>query len=219
MRLRVILVGWALVVLFAGPAPAAPLTRDLGQGLGYVRLHELPGDLPPRSAGAATPCVVDVRYVRADAEVAGAFVAWLRFRATPRSPVFVLANVDTSEALVGPLVGRGRASGIVVIGAARGGFHPDVSVNFSEEGERRAYNALEQGAALEKLLTDNPGKVRNDEASLVKDHSPYEIPAELPKDRPGEKQVSSQVDATLQRAVHLHRALVALKRISPSSGR
>jgi len=60
------------------------------------------------------------------------------------------------------------------------------------------------------LLTDNPDKVRNDEASLSKDRV-AEASAEA-TDR-ANKKPAPPIDVALQRAVHLHRALVALRKI------
>lgn len=200
------------VALLTVVAVAAPLTQDLGQGLAYVRVHELPGDLPSQSEGRPPPCVIDIRYVQAEPDVATAFFAWVKFRASARSPIFVLANADTAEALLRPLVGHERGAGVVVIGAARRSFRPDLAVEISEEAERRAYNALEQGTPVTKLVTDYPDKIRNDEASLSK-----ELPAppagEIAPAVPAAGRQAPTIDAALQRAMHLHRALVALKRI------
>ena len=79
----------------------------------------------------------------------------------------------------------------------------------SAEEERRAYDALEQGVAIDTLLSDNPNQVRNDEASLSKDR----VAEAAAESADATKRVTPPLDATLQRAVHLHRALVALKRI------
>src|SRR3954466_15150831 len=109
---------------------AAPLERDLGYGLIYVRTHELPQDLPEKPVtGRVPPCVVDLRYVRAEGESAAAFLAWLKLRATPRSPVFVLANGETAPALLKPLAQHERAAGILVVGIPSNNFQPDVIVN------------------------------------------------------------------------------------------
>ena len=200
-------------LIVATVAHAAPLERELGNGLAYVRVHELPGDLPaPPAAGRVTPCVVDLRYVPADADAATAFLAWLKFRASPRSPVFILANAQTGGALLKRLAAHERGAGIVVVGIPAEAFQPDVAVKASADVERRAYDALEQGAPLVKLLTDNPDKVRNDEASLSKDRL-AEAAADAADDAVHGKHESPPIDATLQRAVHLHRTLVALKRI------
>jgi hypothetical protein len=178
----------------------------------YFRLRELPADLPAQPAGRPPPCIVDVRYLNADADAAAAFASWLKSRATPRTPVFVLANADTSRPLLAALAQHERGAGIAVVGIERGMFRPDVAVKASAEDERRAFLALEQGTPIATLLTDNPNKVRNDEASLSPDRSAQ--PTAQPTDGSRtEKRDAPPIDATLQRAVHLHRALVALKRI------
>ena len=204
----------ALLALAIPGAAAAPLERDLGSGLIYFRVRELPADLPPAPAANARvlPCVVDLRYVKADSDAAAALLAWVNFRAKPRIPVIVLANADTSAALVKPLMERPRSAGVVVLGIPGRNFAPHVAVSSSAENERRAYEALERGAPLVALLTDNPNKVRNDEASLSKDRL-AEASADAADDALSGKPSTPPIDATLQRAVHLHRSLVALKRI------
>jgi hypothetical protein len=189
---------------------AAPVEREIGNGLVYFRVHKLPDDLPGKPAGRVAPSIVDLRYVDADAGAAAVLFTWLKNRATSRSPVFVLANADTSPALLKVISGNPRGSGIVVVGIPSGAFRPDVSVKGSAEDERRAYAALEKETTLRTLLTDNPDKVRNDEASLSKDRL-AEASADAAKDV-GRKE-PPPIDVTLQRAVHLHRALVALKKI------
>ncbi|MBL9188928.1 MAG: hypothetical protein JNK23_15705 [Opitutaceae bacterium] len=204
-----------LVLLFstlAVAAVAAPLERDLGQGLGYVRVKRLPADLPAPPAGKIPPCVIDVRYVEADATAVTTFAAWLRFRASPRAPVFVIANAATSPALLEAIAPRVAGDGVIVIGAAGGRFRPDSAVKITPEEERKAYDALENGADVATLLADNPDKVRNDEASLVRGQTGA-APADLPEESAAAapRRPTPTVDAALQRALHLHRALVALK--------
>lgn len=206
---------WWLAFLGAlSGAAAAPLERDLGQGLKFYRVHELPADLPPNppaSSGRVPPCVVDLRYVRADADAATAMQAWLRFRAKPRSPVFVLANAETSPALLRALADREPGAGIVLLGVPSRNLKPDVATRVSADDERRAYDALESGTPVASLLTDNPDKVRNDEASLSRDRL-AEASADAASDA-AEPKRDTPIDATLQRAVHLHRALVALRKL------
>jgi hypothetical protein len=208
-RLRLCLVPG---LIWAATLWSAPVERDLGQGLVYARIHELPRDLPAKPAARVPACVVDVRYVRAPTAATTAFVAWLRFRATPHSPVFVLANAETEPELVRALAGHQPAAGVFVVGIPGGSFTPDIAVKGTAERERRAYDAFEQGAALAQVLTDNPEKVRNDEASLSKDRL-AEAAAEAAEDVLTGKSAVTPVDASLQRAVHLHRALLALKKI------
>lgn len=191
-------------------ATAAPVERDVGVGLVYVRVHALPADLPAKPAGRVAPCILDLRYVDADADAAAVFSTWLKSRAAPRTPVFVLANTETSLPLLKILAVHERAKGIVVVGIERGSLKPDVAVKASPEAERRAYDALEKGTPIAALITDHPSKVRNDEASLSKDRL-----AEASADSAdgSTKAPPPVIDATLQRAVHLHRALVALRKI------
>lgn len=200
-----------LLIAFAAAAgQAAPVVHSLGNNLIYVRVHKLPADLPAKPEGKAPACVVDLRFVEADPDVATAFGAWLKFSAAPRSPVFVLVNAGTSAALLRTLQGRESTAGAVVIGPAFGQFSPDLAVRTSAEDERRAYDAFENGETIEALITDNPDKVRVDEASLA-------------RERGGEPEEAGRgaaagrsppvVDAAIQRAVHLHRSLVALKKI------
>lgn len=198
---------WLGLIVFSGlaiAAGAAPLVHDLGQGLVYVRVRELPGDLPAQPAGAAAPCVLDLRYVVAGRDATAAFSAWLKFRASPRTPVFVLANRETSPELRRALDEPHRGAGIAVIGIPGLDFAPEVPVRATPESERAAYEALDQGKPLAALLRDNPDKERNDEARLLQ-------PSVAPP-KTGEAQAAT-IDASLQRAVHLHRALAALRRI------
>lgn len=204
-----------LAVTLASPfiSSAAPLERDLGQGLRLIRLHELPADLPTAAPEKrAAPVVVDIRYVHADDEAAAAFHAWVKARATSRGPVFLLANADTSRDLLKPFTDRQPESRVVVIGVPARRFQPHVTVQMSADDERRAYDALEKGATLASVLVDNPSKVRNDEASLSRDRL-AEASADTAADELAPKSDAPPVDATLQRAVHLHRTLVALRRL------
>jgi hypothetical protein len=206
-------IGLVLVFLLLAPlwaAPAAPVERDLGGGLVYVRVHRLPADLPAKPAGRVAPCVIDVRYVEAADDAAAAFSAWLKFRANPRAPVFVLANSETSAPLLKVLAAGERGAGVVLVGIESDRFRPDVPVKSTSADERRAYDALEKGTALANLLADHPNKVRHDEASLTRDRPLDPPPAD---EAAGGTTGSAPVDATLQRAVHLHRALVALKKL------
>jgi hypothetical protein len=211
-------------------APAAPpalsssngLDRDLGHGLAFHRVHQLPGDLPAADSARGKPCVLDLRYVHADADAAAAFAAWLKFNASARAPVFILANADTSAALLASAAPRSPGASVVVIGAAAPGFTPDIAVKISPDAERKAYDALEHGASVESLLAENAGKPRNDEARLAKDRlpdsgsaddSPGAISTPAAEDAAQPPPAPPLLDAALQRAVHLHRALVALRKL------
>jgi hypothetical protein len=202
--------GW----LSDGRAAAAPLVRDLGQGLLYYRAHHLPGDLPAAGPGARVACVLDLRFADGDPAAPAALAAWIGFNATPRTPVLVLANPATSSALLGPLA-RLDDGGLIVVGPAEAGFHPDIAVNTSPSADRQAYEALDHGTPLAALLSDHPEKPRMDEAELAREHLPDSALAEAGPDRKAEPAPaqSPAPDRVLQRAVQIHRGLVALKQI------
>jgi hypothetical protein len=185
--------------------------RDLGMGLAYHRIHALPADLPPAAGGRPPPCVVDLRFVQTHRAGITAFQKWAMGRTSVHSPVFVLVNGATDGELLALLRSHEWAPGLMTIGIATRNFRPDVAVEAAAADERTAYDAFEQGATMASLLDDHPGKIRYDETSLGKDRR-AEQPArsaEAAKENPPAR----KVDPVLQRAVHLHRALLALKRL------
>jgi hypothetical protein len=210
-----------LFLVLAVAARAASLDFDLGKGLAYHRIHQLPVDLPTAEAARLQPCVLDLRYVTGDAAAAAALAAWLKFHATARAPVFILANSATSSALVAPLATPRPGASIVVIGGAAPGFSPDLALKISPDVERRAYDALEHGTALETLITEATDKPRNDEAKLAKDRALDPAPVDEPRttsSAESEKVAKPSppaplIDAALQRAVQLHRTMLALKKL------
>jgi hypothetical protein len=206
-----------LIVLAPAPATAAPQTRDLGLGLVYSRARSIPGDLPPAASVCGHPCVLDLRYASGDRAAGAALDAWLRIQCSLRTPVFLLANAGTSPALLAGLGPSGRAPGLVTLGAAGAGFQPDIPLRVSPAAERRAYEALDKGAPIESLLGENPDKPRNDEARLAREHisdsAPDDDDADTAALTSAPEPPPPLVDAALQRAVHLHRALLALRRL------
>ena len=111
-----------------------------------------------------------------------------------------------------------RGAGVVTL-APRGRSSADISVHLSAADDRRAYDALEHGTALADLLTSEPHKERHDEAALVRDRT-----APVAEDAPSAEDPAPDasapaaaapppLDLLLQRAVQLHRALRALKRL------
>lgn len=203
-----------LFFALAGLANAAPLpgpVRDLGKGLVYFRVHELPTDIPSPQAGQPlAACVLDLRFAKTDAASPAALKAWVRFNASVRTPVFVLENSGTDPALLAALSGSGPA-GQVVLAPDSEKLAPDIAVKVSPEVDRRAYDALEKGESVASLLTDFPDKPRIDEAYLEKEHIPDSSAPDVPEDKP--MAARPLVDVMLQRAVQLHRGLLAMRRI------
>jgi hypothetical protein len=207
-------------LLLAARTLVAAAPTDLGQGLLYCRVHALPADLPAAST-AKSDLVLDLRYALTDDTGATAFSAWLGFR-TATHPVFILVNASTGPALLHALAERPAPSGVVALGPPLPAFMPDVPLKISVTTERRAYDAFDHGTALDSLIVEKIDKPRYDEASMVKDHvSDSEAPApddeadaaakpDPAKDKPAPPPL---IDLALQRAVQLHRALLALHKI------
>ncbi|HMD62100.1 MAG TPA: hypothetical protein VKG78_11740 [Opitutaceae bacterium] len=206
---RLLAAATAACALLRPGAEAAP-ARDLGLGLSYYRVHQLPSDLPVSTTGRPGPCILDLRFAKCGAADAAALRAWVRTSASARCPVLVLENAATSPALLAALPGNGPA-GLIVLAPAADGLSPDIPVRVAADVDRRAYDALEKGAPVETLLSDNPEKPRVDEAYLEKEHlSDSEAPdAAARKPSPA----APLVDSMLQRAVQIHRGLLALKSI------
>jgi len=194
------------------PATATEPT-DLGQGLSYLRVHS-PAD---SVKAAATPgaLVLDLRYATADdASVVGLQSA---LAARPAgAPLFILVSPATPPAFA-PLL---RQSPALTLGPAGTQPAPKVVVKTDAASDRLAYDALEAGATIGTLISGKIEKERFDEATLVHEFNngnPDAMPPTPPdptapktagpSDRP-----AVLTDRVLQRAVHLHHALLALRR-------
>lgn len=194
---------WAL----PGPCRGAAASFDLGMGLTYHRLHELPADIPKAvSAGAR---VLDLRFLKADASSGAALAAWLRFNASARAPLFILENAESSGVL--KALALGPHPNVIFLAPDASGVQADILVAVSAAADRKAYEALEKGFPIAGLLSDNPQKERVDEAYLEKEHLSDSDAPEPGGDRP--EPPGPLVDLLLQRAVQLHRGLLALKKL------
>ena len=204
-----------LFSLFCLLCSGAELT-DLGQGLSYLRIHSVADSATTLrqvvpNAGAL---VLDLRYATANDESAAALKSALADRAA-NAPLFILVGPATPAAL-GPVI---SASPALTLGAPGSHPAPKVTVQTDAATDRRAYDALEAGTALDKLITGKIEKERFDEATLVQEFKngnpepeppPTPDPTVAPTAGTPEKP-APLTDRVLQRAVHLHRALLALK--------
>ena len=189
---------------------AATLVRDLGQGLAYYRVHDIPQDQPAPASGRPGACVLDLRFAKADETGASVLKDWVMFNVSARTPIFVLENAQTDPALLAVLPAKGPV-GLVVLAPESARIGPAIAVKVAPEDDRKAYDALEKGADVKSLLSDYPDKPRIDEAYLEKEHIADSDAPDLPTDKPLPPR--PLVDAMLQRAVQLHRGLLALKKI------
>ncbi len=218
-----------VLVLLLALSPAATVhaatAQDLGAGLAYYRLTTLPADLP--ASATAKACILDLRYATGDDAAGDALTAWLKFHAGPRTPVLLLANAATAPALLHALSTAALPAGTLTLGQPAPGFAPDVPITkTTADTERRAYDAFAQGTTLAALIEEKVTKPRHDEAEMVRRRAAgepweYEPADEDEKSTPGTIAPATPapaistaplIDATLQRAVHLHRALQALGR-------
>lgn len=201
-------------------APVAVTAVDLGQGLRYVRVHRLPGDLPT-SGDAPGSLAIDLRFSASEAGGVEALAAWLKFRTSPARPTFVLCNEESDAAVRDALTSVKDTPGLLTIGPAADHFEPDIVIDVTADEDRAAYRAFESGTSLPQLLAENADKVRNDEAALARERTPVagsdqEAPAATdPVD--SKANTPPPIDRVLQRAIQIHRGLVVLKRVPAAS--
>lgn len=205
LRLSLLVSCTALAALLRASEPA-----DLGEGLTYVRVHAAPAEV----AAAATALdsgralVLDLRYTAALSDAAPLTAALARRPA--KQPLFVLVSADTPATL------RPDALPAQVFTLGVDGLKPAPTVAIAQTAaaDRAAYDALENGAKLADLISGRLDKERFDEASLVKEFQAGNRNAEPPPEpdpaHPASGASAKLTDRVLQRAVHLHRALLAL---------
>ncbi|MET0262428.1 MAG: hypothetical protein ABW223_05995 [Rariglobus sp.] len=195
----------ALTVLLAVGLRAT----SLGPDLSYIRAGTDVATAT-KSIGNGS-AVLDLRYATDEAAAAPLFTAIKSAPANPQRILIVLLSPETSLGLRARLAGLSR---ILTVGRAATDFKTDIVVTTSSEADRRAFDALVAGTPPEKLMIENADKPRFDESTLVKEHATG-IAAEHPTPSKTEADAPEKplVDAVLQRAVHIHRGLVALRKI------
>lgn len=182
---------------------ATTLEHDLGRGLVYMRVTQVPEDLPARSHAPAI--VLDLRYASGDD-----IGAWLTAYAAPQTPIFVLANTTTQKAL---RQSAQNVAGSMIIGIAGEGFTPDIALEITDEEEKRAYEALTLTEDINTLLYPANDKERYDEAAIVEvrvealetTDSPQ---SDLESDAPSPETL---IDQAILRAVQIHRGWLVLR--------
>ncbi|MSU69716.1 MAG: hypothetical protein EXS39_02855 [Opitutaceae bacterium] len=209
---------------FAAPpaaSAAAAVAHPLGRNLAYVRVHSLPGDLPASSTRHQGLLVLDLRFVQADEDASRAFAAWLKFQARPAFPVIVLVNAQTSLTLLAPLADSQSPAGVISIAPAAESIRADIVLHLAAEDDRLAYDAFEHGAPLEELIAPRLDKARHDESTVNQERAtgaangadPDSTNDLVSRPNAGARASPVPLDAVLQRAVQLHRALLALGKI------
>jgi hypothetical protein len=188
------MIRFLLALALIGTAHAA----GLAPGLAYVR-----------STDAA---------VIAKALETGSVVLDLRTVTEPVKPLRV-PRTRALLVLVSPDTPAVNLPGAITLGRAAPGFKTDLAVTTTAQAETLALNALAAGTAPETLIIENADKPRFDESLLVREHhtgstgfpdGSEDSPAAKPAAAPAPPGI---IDPVLQRAVHVYRGLVALKKI------
>jgi len=188
-----------LGVLLATLVGAKTLEHDLGRGLVYMRITQVPDDLPVRSKAPAI--VIDLRYANGDD-----ISEWLTTYAAPQTPIFVLANTATQKIL---RQSAQRVAGSIIIGIASGSFTPDIVLDITDEEEKNAYDALTLTKDINTLLYPTTQKERYDEAAMLeaRDEAPNSPQSEVESD---EHAPEPLLDQAILRAVQIHRGWLVL---------
>lgn len=215
MRLRqiVIFLGACVLAICARAAVAEP--ADLGEGLSYLRVHSLGESTQALKTALADgrAWVIDLRRATTSVEESASFGESLGRRAG-KSPLFLLVSPDTPAPLAAALESLPR--GVLTLGVEDSKPTPAVVIAQSADADRRAYDAADGGMTLESLITGRIDKERYDEASLVREFengvsNPSPPPGPDVTGQPAAEKAPVLTDRVLQRAVHLHRAQLALR--------
>jgi hypothetical protein len=221
------------IVLFLGAISSsqAAIEKELGQALAYVRVTDASADasLAVDTIERRPALVLDLRSLPADEKFAAVIHSALAKPPAPHAVRFVLVNATTAPAILAAL-NDDAFKYVVTLGPRSPAIEPDIAISISDEEDGRAYAALAAGTPLEKLITDNHEKPRYDEARLVQDHTNGVTPPDslLPADADDDsvttepdaekkpaaaKKTAPPVDLVLERAVQIHRSLLALKKL------
>ncbi len=154
-------------LLLTSALSAAPLVRELGDGLGYARIAQLPDDLPDTAKVPGPALVLDLRNVPATTDTANAFALWLTLQDRAKAPLLVLLNPDTAPLIREVLHSQAGRPGILTLGPTTPDYAPDIVVPLSADADRLAYAALDNTCPIADLVSRKLDKPRYDEASLV----------------------------------------------------
>lgn len=188
-------------------------TVDLAPGLRYLRIHSLEKSALELAAVLnlnQTPALVlDLRYV---ANEKGAAQAINALNSHPAKPVLYILVSPETPAEVAAVIST-TPTRLITLGIRNSQPQPKVVVDQTAADDRAAYAALDNGTSLAALVSGKIDKEHFDEAELVKEFNNGNHDARPPEGNPdAAKSPAPLTDRVLQRALHLHRALQALKR-------
>jgi len=198
----------------ARAAPPEPI--DLGANLAYLHIKSLADAAPLLSTAqsAQRPLVLDLRYATSEAAALSVFQTAL---ARHPAPLFILFSTATPQEIIA--VVKQSAGAIITLSVAGAAAPAQIQVKADPAADRLAYEALGQGTLPAILVTGKIEKERFDEATLVQefkngnsDAEPPPLPDPTqPKLNQAAPVKAPLIDRVLQRAIQLHRALLALE--------
>jgi hypothetical protein len=214
MRKLLLALAWCVCSLFVF---AAPDPVDLGENLSYVRLRALGEDSAAISTVTSDALIIDLRRVEVTDEAIESFSAAVSQRAA-RTQLFILVGPDTPSVLAKNLASL--PARVLTLGTANSRPTPKVIVETDSKTEQAAYDAFETGTSIDALINGKIVKERYDEATLVQEfkHGAISlVPTETAKNDAKDSESASgdsapPTDRVLQRAVHVHRTILALKK-------
>ncbi len=224
----------ALLACLYPAAAFASLEKDLGQSLAFYRVTQPGADRVSmmEAIHRSAALVLDLRGVEAEPEFISSLHAALAKPVPENAVRMVLVDQDTAPAIMAALDDDSLLS-VITLAPRMTRYSADITLATTASEQKTAMDALAQGIPVEKLTADIREKRRFDEAKLVHDHangvSPDDaFPADAEDDslsepapekgknkgegKPAEETPAPR-DLVLERAIHLHRTLVALKKI------
>ena len=211
--MRTLLFVLCLLSSVLGPLVRAAGPVELASDLAYLRVHSAVVEREAITAALAQSraLVLDLRYPQDERGADETLRQALAGRPAD-SRLYVLVSPATPVPVVG--VVAANPARLVTLGVKGSKPEPKVVILQTAEDDRRAYDAHKAGTSLADLISGKMDKERFDEASLVhefKNGNPEPKPPEAgPANTPGSP--ARLTDRVLQRSLHLHRALQALKR-------
>jgi len=208
---RLLLLLFSVTCLLSSGRAGTPV--ELAPGLRYLRVHSLEQsaiELADLLNISRTPALVlDLRYVADEKGAAGAINALNSHPAKPT--LYILVSPGTPKDVAAVI--QKTSTPLVTLGIRDSQPQPSVVVDQSPADDRAAYAALDNGTSLAALISGKIDKEHFDEAELVKEFKNGNHDARPPEGDANANTTSvALTDRVLQRALHLHQALQALKR-------
>jgi hypothetical protein len=223
------------------PSAHATELTDLGENLSYLRVQTIDDSAKGLTAALRErdALVLDLRHVTTTADSAQLLLTALKTRAL-KQPVYILIGPATPSSLAALLTAS--TNKFITLGVKESIPLPRVIIDQSAATDLRAFEALDAGQPIATLISGKIGKDRFDEAALMKEFNNGNINAAPPAvstaerpatpdptgkptvpekksaptakadDKAAAKPDEVLTDRVLQRAVHLHRAQIALRR-------